>query len=333
MRFIKKVKRYLGDVVRTVSKVERSKGSRLKIFCDIIYCQLRFHVSFREYLLYQFYNYKNCYRKNFMLKYHQVHKYKRVNNAYITFSKYGFYEKVSEFFQREIILLPSCGEQKFLDFVKKHDTVILKPNKGSGGKGIRILKYENDEQILQCFRDIKRETVCEELIRQHKVLSDLNPYSVNTLRIVSLRHDENNIEIISATLKSGARYDSFVDNLSSGGIIALVDIESGIVSTFGVDANGKHYTHHPITETQIIGMNIPYWSKAIALIKNAHRQLNENRILGWDIAITETGVDIVEANSAPGPNIMQMADLVPKGEKILKVLNNKKNQVYKFSFK
>ena len=43
-------------------------------------------------------------------------------------------------------------------------------------------------------------------------------------------------------------------------------------------------------------------------------------MLGWDIAITETGADIIEANNRPGSRIMQRMDGKPKGQKVIPLL-------------
>ena len=328
MKFIKKVWDYLAAVKKTTLSVDKSAGARFAIFLDILYCRLVFHVTLREYLIYQFYNHKDRYRKNFLLRHHQRNQYPRVNNVLVTVDKYDFYSKLSDLFEREIILVPQQGEETFLNFVKKHHTVILKPNRGSCGRGIRIIKYENDEQVLQIFRQLDEDTVCEEIIHQHEALDKINPNSVNTIRVVSIRHDEENIEIVSATLKSSAQRGSIVDNLSDTGIVARIDVETGIVESFGFDLYRKRYTYHPITGEQIIGFRIPNWDIVVNLVKQSHSRLEENPIVGFDIAVTEKGADIVEGNSAPGPNIMQIMDLVPRGEKILPILNDKKQQKY-----
>lgn len=328
MGYLKRLKRYLGSAWKTTANMGMTTGTRIMVFFDAFYCRLRFHVSLDEYFYLRFYNYKNRYRKNFLLEYHQANRYRRVNNSLVTQSKYGFYSRISDLFQREVILVPNCGEEAFLSFIKKHKYVVLKPNMGSLGKGVSTLTYENDEQALRSFREISNEMVCEEYIHQHKALAEMNPHSVNTIRIVSIRNNAQDIEIASATIRSGAREGCFVDNMACGGLVAQIDPETGIISSFGIGHDNQRYVYHPITQKQLIGMNIPHWSEAIALIKSAHSRLHENPIVGWDIAITETGVDIVEANSAPSPSVMQVADLVPKGEKILKILNNKKNHVY-----
>lgn len=328
MKFVKKIKNRLSFLWKAVSQVDRSKGSRFSILCDMIYCKLRYHAKVEEYLAYRLYDYRHCYRKNFLFKYHQQRLYRKVNEILNTKFKYSFYQLIPDMFQREIILAPACGEDAFLDFLRRHQRMVIKPNKGSCGIDVCLIEYENDQQALDFFRKLKIDVICEEYIRQHPVMMALNPSTVNTIRVVSLRHSETDVEILSATLRCGARNDTIIDNLNKGGVGAAVDVETGIVSTFGKDYKLRTYSHHPLTGVQIIGLQIPNWEKAMDLLKRAHARLPENRILGWDIAITETGADIVEANSAPAPRSIQMIDGKPKGEKILKILKNKKNHIY-----
>ena len=75
-----------------------------------------------------------------------------------------------------------------------------------------------------------------------------------------------------------------------------------------------------ISDVQFIGMNIPHWEKVIEFVKTAHKRVSNWIIFGWDIAITETGIEFVEANSSPGPLLMQTMDRVPKGELLISML-------------
>ena len=59
-------------------------------------------------------------------------------------------------------------------------------------------------------------------------------------------------------------------------------------------------------------------------MKTAHKRLPQCMIYGWDIAITETGADIVEANSKPGTRIMQVMDAVPKGKTVLPLIKKER---------
>ena len=150
-------------------------------------------------------------------------------------------------------------------------------------------------------------------------MSKLCPHSVNSLRITSVLKD-GNVEIISATIKASAKADCVVDNMLSGGVGAQVDVESGIVTTFGIDYAFRKYTHHPITGVQIIGFQVPNWDKTIELVKQAHKRLPQCMIFGWDIAVTPDGADIIEANNRPGTRIMQAMDKVPKGQTVIPLI-------------
>ena len=71
---------------------------------------------------------------------------------------------------------------------------------------------------------------------------------------------------------------------------------------------------------QIVGLQIPNWDRAIARLKEAHKRVPQCTLYGWDIAITEDDIDIVEANSKPGIRNIQQLDGVPKGHKLIPLL-------------
>jgi len=317
----KKIKQFKGRVSRfkrEIRSVAGGKWDAFKIAVDILYCRLRFKVEREEYFNYQLYNYQNRYRKDFILNYHRKKQYRNVVTPNFTASKYFFYKRIPDLFQREITLAPYCGEEAFVEFLKKHKTIIIKPDTGSAGQGVEKVEYTTDEAAKQLFSGFSLSTpmICEEFIRQHSVLNSLNPSSVNCIRLFSLLQN-GEVEIISATLKAGLNSDSITDNLTRGGIGAQVDVATGIVSTFGKDFKLDSYAFHPVTGIQIIGLQIPHWEKAVDLVKQAHKRLPQCLLYGWDIAITETGADIVEANNRPGSRIMQVMDGIPKGEKVI----------------
>lgn len=309
----------------TAKSFTNGKWDYITGVCDIIYCKLRYKIPMDEYMMYKFYNYKHRYRKHFILQW-QRSRFIKLNSQAFTKSKYTFYKYIPDLFEREMIIAPFCGEAEFVAFLKKHGKIVIKPDQGSLGKGLEVIHYTDDAFAKAIFANITRERpmICEEFIRQHPVLSNLNPASVNTIRIASLLQD-GEVTILSATLKTGAGTDRITDNLSLGGIGAQIDVETGIVSTFGKDFDLKSFAYHPTSGAPILGLQIPHWDMAIDLIKTAHKRLPQCLLYGWDIAITETGVDIVEANSKPGSRIMQVMDGVPKGQTVLPLL--KKDQI------
>lgn len=319
MKYIKKIFSVIRNVKETAQQVDCSKWSQFLIFFDVIYCRLIYHATYKEYLMYRFYNYKNRYRKNFFLKYHQRNEFKKINTGTaFTKSKYGFYSKIPECFSREMIITSESGEQGFVDFAKKHGKIVVKPNGGSLGKGISIFTYTDDEQARKFYADFYKDMICEEFIQQHDGMNALNPYSVNSLRIVTFLTD-GEVKIIAAILRTGSKSGVFVDNMCSDGIGAQIEISTGIVSTHGFDYHDNTYIKHPVSGVQFLGFNIPNWDEAIQRVTQAHKKLPECRIFGWDIAITQSGVDIIEANNRPGVPIMQMEDLKPRGAEVLAV--------------
>lgn len=320
MGLIKTIKRKAKTFDDMIRPLANDKWDYFVIATDLLWCRYVMKVPFDEYLKYNFHNLRHRYRKHFILQ-RKRSKFVNVNTNAFTKSKYVFYTYIPDLFQREMILAPFCGEDAFVQFLKKHQKIVAKPDRGSLGVGLEVVKYTDDQAAKDYFAGISAERpfVCEEFIRQHPALSQLNPASVNTLRVVSLLQD-GEVEIVAAILKTGMGDDNITDNLSLGGIGAQIDVATGIVCTFGKDFHFHTFTHHPHTGAPILGLQIPYWDQVIALIKEAHMRLPQCLIYGWDIAITETGVDIVEANSRPGTRIMQVMDGVPKGQKILPLI-------------
>jgi len=303
---------------------------RYRLLLDIIYCKHFLHATEKEYFFYDFYKLKNSYRKKFLLVYHQKTVYKTINPNGFTRDKYKSYLDLKPFFSREIIKVPECGMEEFIEFVKKHKKVVLKPLEGSLGKGIAVFDYVDENTSISQFLYLSgKKYLCEEFICQNSVLSQLNPFSVNTVRIVSL-FSKDKTQIISATLRMGAT-EKCIDNLKSGGIGAVIDIDTGTISSSGKTYDDVCFVEHPNTKIVIKGIEIPNWDKVIDLVKQAHEVYKECPVLGWDIAITEDAAVLVEVNNAPGPMIMQYIDKIPKGEKILefaKKQSNKKTKIH-----
>lgn len=46
-------------------------------------------------------------------------------------------------------------------------------------------------------------------------------------------------------------------------------------------------------------MKIPMWDKVLETVTNAAKLIPQVRFIGWDIAITNSGVEIIEGNHNP----------------------------------
>ena len=137
------------------------------------------------------------------------------------------------------------------------------------------------------------------------MLAAVNPSSVNTIRVCSARDRAGQVHIIGASLRGGGG-GSVVDNLHADGVQYPVDVASGCILRGGVKHNGeKNILFHPSTGTKMIGLQIPHWDKILTTVQEAGKLLPNMRYIGWDIAVTEEGCEIIEANYGQGSNGMQ----------------------------
>lgn len=299
-------------IYKMANAITPSRWGQVRIICDFFFCKLVFRCDLEEYRLYEFYKYKNAYRKDFILKSHQKNQFYSINPVHFTKHKKMTYPLIQRGIQRDLLYLPEADEQQFLAFVKKHGKIITKPDTGSLGWHIQLFEYTDDEQALAFYHSLQEPTICEEYIHQHEDMSRLNPSSVNSIRVVSLRDGEE-VTFIAASLKSGGKANTILDNLHNHGVGASVDIESGVVLGKAYDYHNNTYIHHPVTGTQIVGFAVPYWKETLELIRQTHQDVAQCPYLGWDVAITPTGPEIIEINGRPGPKLIQLMDQKPKG--------------------
>ena len=62
---------------------------------------------------------------------------------------------------------------------------------------------------------------------------------------------------------------------------------------------------HPVTGVAFKGFQIPFWVETIEMMKKAVPEASYISNIGWDVAITNSGPVIVEANTIPGFNTAQ----------------------------
>jgi hypothetical protein len=106
----------------------------------------------------------------------------------------------------------------------------------------------------------------------------------------------DDVTLIGAFLRMG-RGESVTDNVSSGGIFANIDVDTGIIleAAQGRESN-KLYGYHPDTHVQIVGSQIPEWNNLIQRVKAIAKKVKGTTIVGWDMAYSDKGWIMVEGN-------------------------------------
>lgn len=192
-------------------------------------------------------------------------------------------------------------------FFSEDRTVVFKLIDGECADGValvsvrngRIIKKENMIEWKDYMMEFPGDKILvQEALTQHHKIADLNPYCINTIRIITVRGKSGNIQIFAAFLRLGTSEESFVDNRAKGGLGIGINISQGTLMKYGFvhDEFGLKEERHPITGIKFAGYKIPYWSEVLNLIKKAHEQFYFIQSIGWDVVITEKGPVLLEGN-------------------------------------
>ncbi len=144
----------------------------------------------------------------------------------------------------------------------------------------------------------------------HQISSDK---ALSTLRVVTCLV-ESKAHILYAVLKI-ANGKAAVDNFAggeNGNMLAPINVESGVLGPARGSARqdwpeiGKIFVH-PATGVRIEGMVVPFWEEVRLLMARAQESLPQLPSLGWDVAVTDDGPLIIEANSNYSGDLLQIA--------------------------
>lgn len=149
-----------------------------------------------------------------------------------------------------------------------------------------------------------------ENIRQTGILSNIFPDSLNSIRILTMIDPQTNKPFIARTIQRfGSKKSGLVDNLSAGGITALVDIETGVLGkgvAYPYDGRMNWIEKHPDTGVRFTGLKVDNWEKIKEQILSLSEDFYYLPYIGWDIAPMEDGFIILEANSNSNTRILQI---------------------------
>ena len=297
-------KRVNDTILENRPELEGKKRAMKKLFREIMYCRFMYGILPKEYFIYRFDLLSHEGRKTFVTRSNKYKYYKKFNSkSYAEFlnRKTETIRKFGEFYHRDVLCVYDEDEfPAFCEFIKKHPRFIYKPAQDYGGHGIKIYNaelYESPEDLFSIIV-FNGACVCEELIVQGQEIAQFHPDSVNTVRIVTYRSDDGVAHTQWCFLRMGAG-GSHTDNMSAGGISALIDFDTGIIIDCGRDYKGDRFVFHPDTGVQFVGFKIPRWDEVKEMVQKLANVLPQVRFVGWDLAYTENGWVFVEGNAQP----------------------------------
>ena len=174
--------------------------------------------------------------------------------------------------------------------------LVLKGSRGQVGAEVEVIACSDfSPSDLMDYMVEKDYDLLEEYVVQHQSVMALSPSGLNTVRVFTQIH-QGEIHFLGARFRISV--NSPVDNMGAGNLAAPVDISTGRLSAPGVysDITKGDEAIHPVTGQVIEGQVLPFWEEVIDLARRAALHAPENRSVGWDIAITEEGPELIEGN-------------------------------------
>lgn len=287
-------------------------GWKLFYWIDYFINLLLYGTSLNDYFAYGFYKLRPN-GKNEYITYRRYHKIQNVcnnkNDIEILRDKCKFNTFFSDFVKRESKVFNEMSFEEFKSFFTKHHTIFVKDMHGYRGKGIACYsdtQIESEHLYKQLYKDGAR-YIIEPKINQIKELEEFHPWSINTIRIVTVYDNKNDVvHFMNALIRIGNNKQN-IDNFHASGLAANINIETGIIDSIGFDMYENTYIKHPITGKQILGYKIPYWEECKKYVEKAARHIPSVRYVGWDIVIMENGdFLLIEGNDNADHDFQQL---------------------------
>lgn len=271
------------------------------------------------------------------LSFYQTRRAWEINDVRITDHKLAFDRLLRDNFEQELptilgvlrrssVVAPdgryigNNGEDWVVDQASTERQLVLKPENGYGGEGVVLLNRTEDAIELNGSRvtrgditdhvDGSTPYIVTEYVQQADYGANIFPDSTNTIRILTLwdyEHDEP--FIADAIHRFGVDESTPVDNWDKGGLSVGINLDTGELQKGTRSPSSttvNWYSHHPDTGAQIEGVTIPYWDDITQSVCEMAEEMWYLPLVAWDITPTEQGFKVIEANSRPTLNMMQV---------------------------
>lgn len=185
--------------------------------------------------------------------------------------------------------------------------LIIKPTTDGGGRNILAVDQSNFEEGLKKVQ--KGDYVVNNFLENEEFLASIYPNSLNTCRIVFFKTQNGKNKILMMAQRFGNSQTHSVDNVSSGGMAASINLQTGTFSkaySYFSEVYKGWFDRHMETGAQVEGIQIPDWEDRLQKIQAIVDQFDYIDLAGLDLAFTKNGIKVIEINSLPGPQLMQV---------------------------
>ena len=301
----KKEDKQLGYVKNIQKATGWSEGkTRFELLKSYVYCG----TTYEDFYMYHFYDLSMEERKKYATYYPFSKLRLKSNNLAkrAPLSDKGlFNETFKDYLHRAWFVNKDISYEEFLEKIKGLEYLIIKPTRNEKGAGIRKVACNvSEEENKKLYKEIMEMDRCvvEEYLVQNKEIMEFCDTSVNTVRVVTLQKD-GECHFLYAVFRMGR--GAVVDNFHAGGIVAAVNLDTGIVETNAVDLDSNFFAENPYSGKKIKGFQIPYWKEIKETCEKISGKVDGIDLIGWDFAVLKDGVELIEGNTTPSYALAQ----------------------------
>ena len=292
------------QTIKSIPHAVRISGCNL---LNYILCYLRHGATPFEFLCLDF----ACKNSRGRKEYVTMRRNRRLDSHFndkeankILWDKSLFNNYFSEFIHHKFVSVNNdTTEQELRDFwnALSEKRFIVKPNDLFYGQGVYIAESLDE---LFFLKSSGKKYIVEELVNNTPELAVLNESSLNTFRVVTCIDNKGEIHIVTILLRTGKK-GAVIDNLLAGGTCYHVDPQTGIVDGLGKDGFGNTYLKHPSSGVVMPGFRVSRIDEVKWFAIGLAKHLESARYVGWDIALTPNGIDVIEGNVCPSAELIQ----------------------------
>lgn len=211
------------------------------------------------------------------------------------------------------VQVPDVYEAGEVESILQSQDVIVKPTDGKCGVGVQVVSSPQD---LTEYDLLSTDLMFMEKLAPPKWLPTYGE-GLGTLRLFTLDG-----EVTGAIVRIPTSDSYPVDNWSNGGVIAGVNLETGVIEKAykSVDGEIVKTIKHPNTDTQITERIVPNFNQAVKAVEQLCGEFESARVIGWDVVSYEDDLKILEANRNPNLEMMQLF-------RPAKLMSNEENRV------
>lgn len=214
-------------------------------------------------------------------------------------------------------VLRSPSELKRLnEFIEGVDSFVMKPSRGSGGKGVLVIRHRDGDKFVKpsgallSEEDIRHhasnilaglhslggrrdKVLVEYCVSPSTVLNQMSYLGAPDIRIVMIHGYP-----VMAMLRSSTKESDGRSNLHQGAVGVGIDLATGM--TIRAIHHGSLIENHPDLKIKLAGRQIPNWDRMLEIAVTCY-EMTGLGYLGVDLMVDETlGPMLIEVNARPG---------------------------------